>query len=547
MRRVYESADLVISWLGPNDWSLAFSTINTLAIEITQCEDEQTFSELTWMKKYPELCEDGDENSNQDIKVSFEAILDLLNNSYWQRVWIFQEVVLATRLFLVGTGDSSLNWTFLRLVWLALDSLTERTNNTLRRKPNFISTDVWRYLTTPRSEWERIGRISWVRNSRQYETRAGLEKKRDSWLISTYGGEFEASDPKDHIYGLLGITEFDITPDYSTHKSVSDVYTEYVLAWLEVMREPGILYDEFHPLYFLKEAGIKLFGHPVGFPTWAPNYFDNSDSKRRVLSNSSATTGFANREVFKGGEDEYPYICSETKSLFVRGVRLEHIVTVLNVPGEGWWANGDLLDFIQAFMSRHPQYVSGIPPLQAFYRVVNLDSSSSINHSVISHALAFLEVLCSLDQDPSPLNLTIRNFLGLTPGNFDQQIIQNLFPEADPKQHGFQETLESYLEQYDGASLEDSRWRVILNLAKLATWSFIETTSGYLGLSPVGTKPGDILYVLKHCEVPVVLRKAPEGEHYLFVGTTFVVGLMDGEAVEFINSGRSKPEWYELR
>jgi hypothetical protein len=61
MRRVYESADLVFSWLGLNDWSLAFSTINTLAMEIRQCEDEQTFSELTWMKKYPELCEAGNE------------------------------------------------------------------------------------------------------------------------------------------------------------------------------------------------------------------------------------------------------------------------------------------------------------------------------------------------------------------------------------------------------------------------------------------------------------------------------------------------------
>jgi hypothetical protein len=53
--------------------------------------------------------------------------------------------------------------------------------------------------------------------------------------------------------------------------------------------------------------------------------------------------------------------------------------------------------------------------------------------------------------------------------------------------------------------------------------------------------------VLKHCDVLVVLRKASEGEHYLFVGTTSVVGLMDGEAIEFTNSGRSKPEWFELR
>jgi hypothetical protein len=53
--------------------------------------------------------------------------------------------------------------------------------------------------------------------------------------------------------------------------------------------------------------------------------------------------------------------------------------------------------------------------------------------------------------------------------------------------------------------------------------------------------------MLKQCESPVFLRKAQKGEHYLLVGTTFVVGLMDGEAVEFINSGRSQPKWLELR
>jgi hypothetical protein len=59
-------------------------------------------------------------------------------------------------------------------------------------------------------------------------------------MLSTYGGELEAFDPKDHIYGLLGITGLYITPDYSTHKSVS----EYVVAWLEVQRKPSSPYDK---------------------------------------------------------------------------------------------------------------------------------------------------------------------------------------------------------------------------------------------------------------------------------------------------------------
>jgi len=177
MRRVYESADLVLSWLGPNDWSLAFSTIHTLANEIAECEDEQTFAELAWMKKYPELCEGGDENSNQDIKVSFGAISELLSNSYWQRVWIFQEVVLAARLLLVGTGDYYLDWIALHAVWLRLESLRDSINNTSIRKPDFISIDVWQIITIPLFVWGRIRVIASARDHRKYRTTTRLEKK----------------------------------------------------------------------------------------------------------------------------------------------------------------------------------------------------------------------------------------------------------------------------------------------------------------------------------------------------------------------------------
>jgi hypothetical protein len=189
-----------------------------------------------------------------------------------------------------------------------------------------------------------------------------------------------------------------------------------------------------------------------------------------MLSNpSSDTSVFANRNVFEGCEDEYPYIRSETKSLFVRGVKLEHIVSVSNAPGKETWFNGETLDFVQDFISRHPLYVSGVTPLQAFYRLVNRDSTFSINHSIIGYFLAFLEVLSALDKDPKPPNLTIRKILKLAPGNFDQQIIQKLFPEVDPKQYEFQESLESSLEQYASPSLEEFEWKIYLNLTTVAS------------------------------------------------------------------------------
>jgi hypothetical protein len=78
-------------------------------------------------------------------------------------------------------------------------------------------------------------------------------------------------------------------------------------------------------------------------------------------------------------------------------------------------------------------------------------------------------------------------------------------------------------------------------------WRFVEIISGYLGLSTSGTLPGDIMVVLNQRDVPVVLRKSPNENCYGFIGTIFVVGLMDGEAVEFTKDGQSQPQWFGLR
>ena len=82
-------------------------------------------------------------------------------------------------------------------------------------------------------------------------------------MLSVSAGDLEATDPKDHIYGLLGITGIPIKPDYSTDKSVADVYVEYVVGFLEASRRKRIL-DEMSPLIFLSHAGIGLFGRTDG-------------------------------------------------------------------------------------------------------------------------------------------------------------------------------------------------------------------------------------------------------------------------------------------
>jgi hypothetical protein len=61
------------------------------------------------------------------------------------------------------------------------------------------------------------------------------------------------------------------------------------------------------------------------------------------------------------------------------------------------------------------------------------------------------------------------------------------------------------------------------------------TKLGYLCLAPFDTQLGDVIAILYDCHAPVVLRE--EGDHYKFIGTCYVHGIMQGEASEVVVPG----------
>ncbi|KAH7184642.1 heterokaryon incompatibility protein-domain-containing protein [Fusarium flagelliforme] len=58
------------------------------------------------------------------------------------------------------------------------------------------------------------------------------------------------------------------------------------------------------------------------------------------------------------------------------------------------------------------------------------------------------------------------------------------------------------------------------------------TSKGYLGLFPRRVAVGDVVYVFDRCPVPYVLRSVGSEGKFKFIGECFVYGIMDGEAVE---------------
>lgn len=72
-------------------------------------------------------------------------------------------------------------------------------------------------------------------------------------------------------------------------------------------------------------------------------------------------------------------------------------------------------------------------------------------------------------------------------------------------------------------------WIVIGAVLKHETWSgtFFVTEKGYLGIGPEATQPGDVVSIFAGARSPYIMR--PIGKHYALLGDSFVMGLMHGE------------------
>ncbi len=84
-------------------------------------------------------------------------------------------------------------------------------------------------------------------------------------MLKTYR-EREATDPRDKVYGLLGmasnVAEVGIVPDYSL--SWQEVYKRTAVSMVKSYQDPDILSRE--------SLGLSLENEKVGLPSWAPNW-----------------------------------------------------------------------------------------------------------------------------------------------------------------------------------------------------------------------------------------------------------------------------------
>jgi len=266
--------------------------------------------------------------------------------------------------------------------------------------------DVWARLTTPHITLNavqnviRFRRLPWL-------APGGEDEVGPSNLVRRWDLAFccaiacKATNPKDLIYGAIGLTHIDMKPDYGEDKTTGDVYGEFAAKWLQVAQLPpvvGCTPQFLAPLMFLAAAGTGLFGQIKGLISWAPNFGAEAGSSLHVGGSDKSPD-----EGLFVSDNNIAFI--KGPSLFVHGVVVGKVLHVSEAPTGATQTDGRMRSFIADFKERHPLYITGIPPLQAIFRFVCRDTSSEVRRITTLKALAFLHLLGS--QSPGDLVETL--------------------------------------------------------------------------------------------------------------------------------------------
>lgn len=546
MAKLYQNAECVFAWLGEDDEDDAFRALRPVINELKNISERPsteegiltTLSRLEWLSAYSNLSRnDVLVSKNPDIEniptlfnAAWSAINDLLSRQYWNRAWVFQEAVLARRLILT-CPTSAMVFTDLGIVAITLDYLQRCLRYLPIVKPEFLGSAVW-YFLRDILDWKPIVRI--MREQTQRNSGPSPDERLRRCALSTVGFDLCATDPRDHVYSLLALTNLELEPDYE--KPISQIYTEFSHAWLNTFQSSSMRLE----LQFLACAGIGIFGEDPSLPSWVPNFRDAAQRKVKLFS------GRTDEDVFTPLTPSAA-IKVDKKSLTAAGVEIDSISKVHDIPqateqelhisrvmqeiknmmshytrvkspvsigghepstssGAELQKKEDtikekkkyceaLYHFSVDFASRNESgYLKRIPALQAVLRVIwTQHMRQKVIGPTVMRGLNFLKLLSTFGPH-STREENIRG-LGFVPDeSFDSTFHAKIF-SMDEVVWPIRSLLEEFKDWAPIGGLTEMM-ELEVRLGELhKSWRLVETEKGYLGLGPKGTMLGNIVTV----------------------------------------------------
>lgn len=490
MGRIFSQAEIVWVWMGGKPDHGALKWIQELGCSFRAVRESAVSG--------------GDEKSrleshaiafldNTDYE-EFDKIRSLFFRPWWRRVWVIQEITLARRANIICGHDNLLivPWEHVKECFHLFDSLWEYEFSITRERSRLYSRATHLGL--------RLGHL--IRISEEYK--AGLERGKSGLLLhrvlkmvsisSFVEAGIQATDPRDKVYGLLGIVREEdrqrVPLDYSDSMSLQKL----------TLAIGKMLLTDYGPRMLLNCTPIE---HGSA-PSWAFDPFLNSGTAGIIErldniessyhpSKGTVWRDWKSRCQFRSAPDGRPVAS-------LAGFILPNRIHDLGSPFEYAKRSPEFQTACRNFLLELRSMVEGVGsdddveniwrvPIARPYRRSQTSAPPSAVEAMLLHGFDVL-----MGNKPAP-------------------------PELD-------------------TGAQDD-WTVAESIKYTAAWrahrirSFIDD-AGRPGLGPKAMEVGDRIAIFAGGHAPFAVREEVIGGEtfYRLLGSVYIYGLMDGEAME---------------
>jgi hypothetical protein len=473
MSQIYKKASKVLIWAGQDEnrhASSAFSLIRRIANGGMSHTDALCSANFDLYGCQTPTPSDPGNDSLSTTCSGWESLRAFYKVPWLRRLWVLQEVVLSSSA-VVMWGDEEISW---ELVGLASERIQDDDKlwNAVDQRTGIGNAYLMHSLRNPKHA--------------VYSFRVLLQRSR----------RFEATEPKDRIFAVLGLPTADtapdkgllfLEPDYSL--SVSQLYLNIARRMLERERDLGLLSAVQHGPSIEK-----------GLPTWVPRW-------DRFSINPLAGVDGKSHAVATGlPEHDVGFASRKPGTLMTQGLELDAITKMTDAMSE------------EIFQNAGPPVRIGITWIR---RVQGIFGEHIENH---------LKALCwtmtaGKDWADEPVHDTASHW-----SDFVAWWVQISSQTLDP---GIR-----------AAARVGSAQRFLTAASDCWGRRLFVTCRGYLGLGPEALREHDLICVLAGGPVPYVLRKVDD--YFYFIGESYVYGMMGDEAVQQWREGKLVLKNFEL-
>ena len=501
MRSIYSSAAGVLLWLGESDKDIR------KAMALLQRMDDPA---VQWP-------------TDKDLEPFAPGLDKLFKKPWWFRLWVVQEVVVASAYPLLGCGRTWISWRVMKRAMFLL-GLRQGGNGGFLQNPAAIQQLAQLPIIGPGHSHNRE---HWAR-------------RLEDLLIATC--DRNTTLPHDKIFALLGLT----TEDASDEIRV-DYEQSYSIAYQKAM---VYILNSGSNLDFLVQAMNHRASRDV--PSWC---IDFSQPNWNSYYNTCGWPDRSQGQTDEGasGKQLKSTILHEARQGTIRisgtVVGRVHHVQVVKCSSTALTSRERMMDLPIVEQRTLQQQIFNLVLQEViiFSKVARRLLKSRFNEAEVLRALASGVVWKTVAKGRSSIfskipngceDLIDRDYSALE--KFAQEDSAEYRAVAEEWTHlgaAFPSAHQQQATGLDAGRLENLRGWVmsaVFNIAcKLRDESFFATDSGYLGRAPTAVnavRHEDLLYIIHGCDVPVIL--SPRGRTYKVVTFAHVTDLMDGEYFE---------------